>query len=139
VPNGRSFKLAGEHRPEVELKNHPDEPLGNRKVGVKENVWLPKEDSKEGSEIRLKDFCNVAIEGDSARITSFDVKPIPKVQWIGNGAQSCELLLPDGSTLSGLIEPNPLPVGSMAQLERFGFVRIERWDGSGVAAVFAHK
>lgn len=139
VPNGRSFKLVGEHKPEVELKNHPDEPLGTRKVRVKEIIWLPKEDSKEGSEIRLKDFCNVAIEGDKARITSLDVKPIPKVQWVGDGAQRCDVLLPDGSTLNGFIEPNHLPVGSMVQLERFGFVRIERWDDSGVAATFAHK
>jgi len=139
VKDGCSLQLVGEHPSHVEVKNHPDQDLGTRKITVRDRVWLPEEDVKEGIEIRLKDFCNVKIEDGYARITSFEVRPLPKIQWVGEGALPCTMLLPDGSSVHGVIEPSPLPPGSVVQLERVGFARIEKWSDEGVYLVFAHK
>ena len=120
---------------------HPDFPdRGTRTLAGAEEVYLAAADleAHRGAEIRLKDWCNVRLDG-GARFLSWKVKDIPKVQWLPAGLPAT-VLMPDASTREGLAEEavGDLEAGALLQYERFGFVRLED-PGPPVRAVYAHR
>ncbi|MEE9601389.1 MAG: glutamate--tRNA ligase, partial [Thermoplasmata archaeon] len=126
---------------EARVPLHPDFPdRGFRTIPGSEDVLLPKEDleAHRGQEIRLKDWCNVHLE-ETVRFTSWEVKAIPKVQWLPGGLPT-RVLMPDGEWLEGLGEESlsMLNLGTIVQFERFGFVRLQE-IGREVLAIFAHR
>lgn len=126
---------------DAKIPLHPDFPdRGFRTLPAAEEVYLPRADldALGGNEIRLKDLCNVRLNGE-ARFSSWKVRDIPKVQWLPKGLPT-RVLLPDGKWVEGLAEESLslLSAGALVQFERFGFVRLGDLTPS-VTARFAHR
>jgi glutamyl-tRNA synthetase len=142
VPRPKAVKIEGLPAPrEARIPLHPDHPeRGFRTIPGAKVVHIPAADleAHRGQEIRLKDWCNVRLEG-VARFTSWEVKDIPKVQWLPSGLPT-RVLMPDGSWTEGLGEAalSQVAAGTIVQFERFGFVRLQS-IGPEVTAYFAHR
>ncbi len=142
VPDPVALRIKGlpELR-EAHPRLHPDFPdRGTRTLPGAEEVYLATQDleAHQGEEIRLKDWCNVRLNRD-AEFLSWQVKNIPKVQWLPRG-HPASVLMPDASEVEGLAEEAvaDLAEGTMLQFERFGFVRLEE-RGPPVRAIYAHR
>lgn len=137
---------------DVRLRNHPSNPEAGERIvpidrrGSEARFWIPKADAvkwKEGDIVRLKDLMNVVIKRKGVRIEAeffgFGLLDVPKIQWVSRGALEMDVLMPDATTISGLVEPTvaSLTVPLIVQFERFGFARIERVSPKPLA-VFAH-
>lgn len=128
---------------------HPDHPeRGERKFRLEDprTVYLSEEDSKlftDAKTIRLKDLCNLGY-GLPAKYAGNDVSilktGVRAVQWVGRDSVKAELLMPDGSVRSGLIEADVLnETSETVQLERIGFARLDAKGEDGVTLVFVHR
>lgn len=128
---------------------HPDHPeRGNRTYELKapRTVFLSADDSKlfsEAKNIRLKDLCNLeyglpaVYNGNDVSVLKHGVRA---VQWVDSDAVKAQLIMPDGNTVSGLIEKAiETEKNDTIQLERIGFVRIESKDSNGIKMVFTHR
>ncbi len=88
------------------------------------SVYISAEDVNQG-DTRLKDFCNITIDGSIGQITSterIDKRPI--VHWVGNNCEDAELVMvEDGKviTINGKIENYDYPIGTAVQMERIGY------------------
>jgi glutamyl-tRNA synthetase len=108
-------------------------------------IAIPSSDygKHKGTEIRLKDFCNIML-GEDASFLSRKVKEIPKIQWVEkSSAVPVTVIMEDGSEITGMGESaiSRLNAGDVVQFERFGFVRIDSigaGKGNRVIACFAH-
>jgi len=142
VPDPVEVRLEGDFdMEETEIRKHPDHPeRGARKLATKEVVYLPKKDweKKQGEEIRLTNFCNIELEGKIGKITGFENRNIPKIQWLCEGLDTT-VELTDGSFDHGLGEKNLKNVkeDEIVQFERYGFVRIEGKEP--MTAAFGHR
>tara|TARA_B100000678_G_C18191137_1_gene495375 strand:+ start:1 stop:1485 length:1485 start_codon:yes stop_codon:yes gene_type:complete len=120
---------------------HPDnKDLGNRVEIIKSGskIYLPAADLgniQDSSEIRLKNLCNVKINGNTLEFTDFEHKKgIPIFQWC-SASKKIRLYYPDGVVNSGLVEDNIDDLdNTVVQFERTGFVRLE-----GDKAFFLHR
>ncbi|MHC1564404.1 MAG: glutamate--tRNA ligase [Candidatus Hecatellaceae archaeon] len=105
---------------------------------------------KEGCVVRLKNLFNILVEavGEGrveARFHSEEYAEArrheaPIIHFLPEGVGvKASILMPDGSTLEGLAEPECLHLspGQIIQFERFGFTRIEA-VGQTVKAVYGH-
>ncbi|KAA0000025.1 MAG: glutamate--tRNA ligase [Thermoplasmata archaeon] len=144
---------------EIELKYHPSEDMGKRKVRVGNTFYIPKEDAlklKEGDVIRLKDLYNVKIKGMDRKIFGEFageklIEGIDKIQWVNEEYIPMKVMIPsllykNGEfneeslrIVEGFAEKNVLETkhGEIVQFERFGFVRIEK--NREIVAIFTHK
>lgn len=125
----------------AEVPRHPDHPeRGNRKLEVGDEVYIPSKELKEhdGGEIRLKNFCNISLDGKEGEITSMGNKDILKIQWLLDG-KGCSVQLPDGQIVDGIVEKNieEVDVGDIVQFERYGFVKIH--EKEPYFAVYGHR
>ena len=120
---------------------HPDKKeLGNRVESIKSGskIYLPGGDLsiiEDASEIRLKNLCNVKINGNTLEFSGFEHKKgIPIFQWCSE-SKEIKLHYPDGIISDGLVEDNLDGLDtSVVQFERTGFVRLE-----GDKAFFLHR
>ena len=120
---------------------HPDnKKLGNRVEDIisGSKIYLPNADLskiQDTSEIRLKNLCNVKINGNTLEFSGFEHKKgIPIFQWC-SGNRKIELYYPDGTISQGLVEDNIDKLdNTVVQFERTGFVRLE-----GDKAFFLHR
>ena len=128
---------------------HPDHPeRGDRTYDYScpADIYLSTADAdllKDSGKVRLKDLCNVRYDG-SATYDGDDVSVlkhgVKAVQWVGSDGIKADLLMPDGTVRSGLIEPSIVAEsGSTVQLERIGFVKIEEKGSDGVRMVYSHR
>ena len=128
---------------------HPDHPeRGCREYHIdgSRTVFISSEDSKifaDKGQIRLKDLCNLEY-GTPAKYAGNDLavlkKGVKAVQWAGRDSIRTELLMPDGSIMTGLTEDSVLKEkGGTVQFERIGFVRLENVNRDMIKAVFAHR
>lgn len=149
VGNPVSYDIDGIDVIEGAAPKHPDHPeRGDRKFKLEapRTVFLADEDSKlfeNDGKIRLKDLCNLEY-GKPAKYIGNDVSILKKgvraVQWVGSDALDATLVMPDGSVVSGKIEPSiKAETNDMVQLERIGFVRVEKKDDKSVSMIFAHR
>lgn len=139
---------------EVRLRLHPSrEESGERIVPLRiEDGGMvffvcggDVEKMREGEIFRLKDLMNVrlvekkplGLVGDFA---GMEVAEIQKIHWVPAGSSELDVLMPDGSILTGFVEPSVLSLtpGVVIQFERFGFVRLERITPRPLA-IFAHR
>ena len=120
---------------------HPDnKELGNREETILSGskIYLPRKDLEslgDGSEIRLKNLCNVVMKDRSLTFSGFNHKKgVPIFQWCSSN-QVIEVYYPDGKTISGIVEDNLSSLDNdVVQFERTGFVRLE-----GEKAFFLHR
>ncbi len=142
----------------VTVKNHPTNyALGVREVRLSNEFYLPRNDvlANVGKELRLIDLFNVRVEGIDdgyalASFSGFELKDIPKVQWVSKlDARSVKILIPGQLYINGEFNANSLAeantyvesyadnlaVGMMVQFIRLGFYRL---DSKGVF-IMAHR
>ena len=139
---------------------HPDFPeRGSRTLEVSRangeaDLLVSSEDTaliQKGSVIRLMELFNVQIEAvDEEEFTArFLSEPYeearrlgaPLIHWLPDKVGIlCDVVMPDGSVVSGLAEEGlrEVSAGRIVQFERFGFVRVDRVD-ERVVVFFAHK
>jgi glutamyl-tRNA synthetase len=126
---------------------HPDHPeRGCRELSVRDGskVYLGRSDlDGDPNRLRLKDLCNVSVEGRTLVHSGNDLSILKQgvkiVHWVPEGSLPAEVLLTDGKVLHGLAEPALSSAnGKVVQLERFAFVRVERTEPS-IRCVLTHR
>lgn len=143
------FTVSGVDEIKGVAPKHPDHPERGERVYdyvCPADVYLSASDANlftDAGKVRLKDLCNVkydgnaTYDGDSVAVLKQGVKA---VQWVGADGIKADLLMPDGSIRAGLIESSIIQEsGSMVQLERIGFAKIEDKESDRVSMVFAHR
>jgi glutamyl-tRNA synthetase len=107
--------------------------------------YVEKEDAKNavGQRVGLM-FLGTVNFGSVTRFVASEVEQeTPKIHWVGEPNVPIKIVMPDGSVKSGIGETalRKLKPGSIIQLYRVGFCRVDRVDKSGkeVALYFAHK
>ncbi len=97
-----------------------------------------------GSNIRLKDLCNLEYLGDRKfKYIGNDLDILKQgagiAHWVGADNVPARVLMPDGETTYGAVERQAKDdAGNVVQFERFGFVRIEE-EEEGIVGYFGHK
>lgn len=140
VPNPVRLNLADQlaHK-EIRVPVHPDTPEETRSISI-DAIYIAKEDFEKykGQEIRLLHLCNVMVK-DPAKITSYENKKVPRVQWVSSHIPA-RILMPDGHWVEGAAEDTltDLEEGAVIQFERVGFVRYDGKKGDVHEFWFAH-
>lgn len=146
-------KLSIENLPEsakrtIKRPLHPDFlDRGYRKIPFDGEVYLQKDDLKEGRVLRLMDAVNITFKDDMAiyHSTSFeDARKVKAsiIQWIPVKQNvTTTVIMPDANAVEGLAEPqcNDLMRGDEVQLERFGFARVDSKAQDKLKFYFTHK
>ncbi|PVX25320.1 MAG: glutamate--tRNA ligase [Candidatus Bathyarchaeum sp.] len=148
------------HEFTVQIPLHPDHPkMGARYFEVKpENeeaaLLISKNDLetiKTKSAVRLMDLFNFKVKTvkDVIRATFLgesyeEAKNLgaPLIHWIPvNSGVPCEVVMPDASVAKGVAEEacRKLKANDIIQFQRFGFVRVDKFDNNELTAYFAHK
>ncbi len=139
VPDPIKLALTGSVPPAVGIPMHPERPEV-RMVQTGPEIALAKSDytQHKGAEVRLLHLCNAKIT-NSLAVTSLENKKLPKIQWVAQGI-AAEVLMPDGTRVSGLVEPSVMDCtpGSIIQFERFGFVRCDSVENEKLIFWYAH-
>ncbi len=137
---------------EARLRLHPSQPeRGERVLSLERDgdllrVHVTSDDVagvREGEVVRLKDLLNFKLssrEPLEAEFAGFELRDVPKIQWVSAGAIEAGVMKPDGSREGGLAEPEVanLKVGEVIQFERYGFVRIDAVKPK-LLAIYAHR
>jgi glutamyl-tRNA synthetase len=125
-----SITLDGEHPNQVEVEVHPNHTSrGMRTFDVSnKTLWIENEDLLK-SEVRLKGFANIHIEGKKAAMGSIDRNDRrPIIHWLPEPSTTNATLLvaEDGEVkhIEGKLETHSYPEGTMVQLERIGYARV---------------
>ncbi|MEF8832396.1 MAG: glutamate--tRNA ligase [Candidatus Thermoplasmatota archaeon] len=133
IPDPVKIELIGDIEPDkAKIARHPsDSDRGYRELDVGKEVYIPRKELEEyqGEEIRLKNFCNVELDGKVGKITGFENKDILKIQWLRDGID-VKVERIDASLEEGLGEKNlsETEAGEIIQFERYGFVKIQETD-----------
>ncbi|MDH7507965.1 MAG: glutamate--tRNA ligase [Methanomassiliicoccales archaeon] len=143
------ISIEGAEELESHAPLHPNYPeRGMRRLKLKGSpirVYLNRNDLESiGSRgrLRLKDLCNIEVEGNIAIYVGNDLSVLREgiriVHWVPEYGIKTVVEMPDGSKKEGLSEPIPSSeVGNVIQFERFAFVRIEAVTPF-IKAVFTH-
>jgi len=100
-----------------------------------------------GAKLRLKDLCNIELRAPfEARFIGNDLGILKEgakiIHWVALDGVPAELQLESGGWKQGVAEQGAKnELGKLVQFERFGFVRLDRWDeGPGrLVGYYAHK
>ena len=123
---------------------HPDFPdRGRKRISVSlGEIYLSLQDwdALRGKPIRLKGLGNIILDKESPYKGNELVQGMPKVQWVSVPHVGLEILAPSG-TLKGIAEAalGGLEPGTLIQLERIGFGRVDAVSEKKVTVCFAHK
>ncbi|GAB4310595.1 MAG: glutamate--tRNA ligase [Methanobacteriaceae archaeon] len=127
---------------------HPDFlDRGYRNIPFDGEVYLQRDDLKEGKILRLMDAVNITFNDNEAIYHSTSFEDARKVKariihWIPvKHNLSSTMIMPDADALQGLAEPqcNELDVGDEVQFERFGFARLDEKENDQLKFYFTHK
>ena len=153
IPDPVLVKIENAPGKEVKIKLHPDFPKrGVRIFRTEERFYLWKEDVKrieEGKLYRLMDCLNFRKEGKKFVFDSEDYEKYKRegeaiFHWLPADEKQlikAELLMPDKTLLKGLGEKrlSEVNVGSVIQLERIGFSRLDSKQKNKIVFWFAHR
>ncbi len=123
---------------------HPDFPArGKRRMPVDlHRVYVSGEDFRrlKGKTVRLKGLCNVKLSEKSEYEGADIVSSMPKIQWVSAPNVGLSLMTPEGE-LKGLGESNlsKLKPGTLVQLERVGFARVDSSSPKKAVLYLAHR
>lgn len=139
IPEPVQITIKGCPELDASLPLHPSEKLGFRKYRTNQNFYIPKQDAElmnDGnyrlmhllnfktdkiSPVKPRDFSFLSVDPDDKLGVKF-------IQWLPADAKNIQITIrmPDGSTISGLGEPEitNLKPGQVVQFERFGFCRM---------------
>ncbi len=145
VPNPVVVHVNQDKIKSIKIPLIPDK-TGNRILPVGHRIYIPKSDYKSGAEIRLKKLLNIKLSSKvqfrTSEVTGKAMKKgLPVVQSVSDKSIKCEILMPTGKIVKGLIEPaaGRLAEGAIVQLERFGFCRLDKKLKDHRLFVFGHK
>ena len=115
----------------ISIRRHPDIPdMGIREWDLGTGlIFISENDYSEGL-VRLKDFADVDIKGDSALIVSKEkTGNLPIIHWVSsNNSTEARMIVPRDSEIDyaeGVIENIEISTGQCLQLERMGFAMVE--------------
>ncbi len=147
-------KISVKNAPElaVSIPLHPDdESRGKRMFNTQTDFFISKDDSvaiKPKKLYRLKDCLNFTKEGkdylfQSQPYEAFKETGEATLHWLPANTETVdvEVLMPDKKVRKGIGEAvlKDLAVGTIVQLERFGFCRLDRKEKNKVSFWFAHR
>ncbi|MBI4450623.1 glutamate--tRNA ligase [Candidatus Woesearchaeota archaeon] len=147
-------KIAVEGAPEqtVELDLHPDHhERGARRFKTGTDFYIPKADAaelKQRNLYRLMECLNFTKTAKGYAFHSLKVEEYKEngkriMHWLPADEPNVavDVLMPDGTTVSGLAEKavRDLPVEAIIQFERFGFVRLDEKTPDKLVFWYAHK
>ncbi|MDY6771647.1 MAG: glutamate--tRNA ligase [Candidatus Nanohaloarchaea archaeon] len=128
---------------------HPEDDRGVREIPLEASdgearIVLDASDHEVGKELRLKDLFNVKITEEGAEFLNDSLdyaldNDLDIVQWLpADDTKTCEIVMPDGETLSGLCETTLDAADQVVQFIRFGFCRVDAaYDGRNLC-YFTH-
>lgn len=126
IRNPVEISLTGNIPENVELPVHPNhEDKGVRVVNLNPpSIFIESDDAKES--YRLKEFADVDANGHIESIERSDKRPI--IHWTSaSTSKDATLMIPHQEEIqhiSGRIESNDYPIGTIVQLERIGYAII---------------
>ncbi len=141
--------IYGVERLESYAPLHPEFPERGVRRQVMEGepirVYVVKDDLellKERGKIRLKDLCNLEMKDGRVTYIGNDLSILKEkvriIHWVPQNSIPGEVLMPDGSIRTGLVEPiHKNEDGKLVQFERFGFARIGQ-SSPKMIAYYAH-
>ncbi len=129
---------------EAEELLHPDFPKrGKKKMPVDlQEVCISGHDLRHlrGRTARLKGLGNVKLGSASRYVDNKLVQSMPKIQWVSKPHVTVSLMTPEGrKTGLGEISLRKLKPGTLIQMERIGFGRVDEVKGKNVTVYFAHR
>lgn len=115
----------------ISISRHPDIPdMGIREWDLSTgSIFISENDYSEGL-VRLKDYADIEIKGDSALIVSKEkTGDLPIIHWVSsNNSTEARIIIPRDGEIDyseGVIENIEVSTGQRLQLERMGFARVE--------------
>ena len=123
VRNPIEIQIKGDVPSHVNLPVHPNhEDLGVRRISLEQSsVFIEQDDAVET--YRLKEFADLEENGVLGSIERTDKRPI--IHWVSSTtSEESTLVIPDQEEMkfiSGRIESNNYPLGTIVQLERIGY------------------
>jgi len=123
---------------------HPERGIRDLKLGRDPTVYVSREDLiSRPARLRLKDLCNIELQGERAKYAGNDLAVLKEgvqiVHWVPEGSPEAEVLMTDGTVKNGFAEKGIRDsMGKVIQLERFGYVMVERISPT-IRCVFTHK
>jgi glutamyl-tRNA synthetase len=138
----KKIKLKNMKIKKIKISLHPDnKKAGYRNITITKNLYVNTDDFNryKGLEVRLKNLCNVKMN-ETATYTGKEVRKMPKIQWVTEKHVQMRILTPEKHIKGyGEFDLNKSKVGSVVQLERFGFVKIEKSTKKNIIAIFCHE
>ena len=130
VRNPSAIDLDGEIPESVKLPLHPNHPnKGVRTISLNSPTVYIESDDADGL-YRLKEFADIEANGILGSIERSDKRPI--IHWVSQStSKEATLIIPDQEEMqhiSGRVESNDHPIGTIVQLERIGYAIITK-DG----------
>ena len=139
VADPKMITVSGLKKKEVSVKMHPEK-NETRTIKLGNKFYITKVDFEKykGVEVRLKGLCNLKLD-EKSKVTSYEIKSTPKLQWVPEEYIKMRVFMPERD-MKGFAEMNlsKCSKGKVVQLERFGFVKIEKTTKDGIIAVYLH-
>lgn len=148
VENPQKFALEPFDEREIKIRKHPQNPgIGERTLNLSREIYISKNDATKEDFMLMGAMLPARIEGEK-------IKPLKSasgrrfIHWLpADETQTipAEIRMPDGTLKKGVLEKNILSErpGTVVQLERFGFARIDTVDKSKanihVLLYYTHK
>ena len=141
-----SIEVEGYEPRTVRLRSHPEREERDREFTAT-GVFLIRSDDAKLDSFRLMDAGNIVRDGSSYRLDSESLEDFRSsggsaiINWLAQDHIEAEVIMPDGSLTRGRVESSIAheKVGSIIQLERFGFGRVEHHADGLVRIVYAHS
>ena len=141
VGNPKKITIKGVDECFVKVPLHPDDKKrGSRTLHLEKNVYVSDKTNK-GKVYRLIGGCNFK-DGKFISLKHDDSLKAQLIHWVSEKDKvKATLLMPDGKKVKGFVEKNILKekTGSVVQLMRVGFARIEKKSKNSVEIWFGHK
>lgn len=123
---------------------HPERGVRELALGGDPRVFVDGRDLESKPRmLRLKDLCNIELKDGVAEYAGNDLSVLKEgvqiVHWAPSGSPQAEVLMTDGSIVSGVAEKGlASAVGKVVQLERFCYARVEQASPK-IRCIFTHK
>ncbi|MBU4246367.1 MAG: glutamate--tRNA ligase, partial [Nanoarchaeota archaeon] len=147
VENPQKLAFDAHIEREVKIRKHPQHPeMGDRILRMSREIYLSKNDVVGDDFMLMGAMLPARIDGKKIKLLETANRRF--IHWLpADDAQAinAEIKMPDGTAKKGFIEKNILSekVGTVIQLERFGFARIDTIDKSKaniyVLLYYTHK
>lgn len=123
---------------------HPDFPdRGSRDMPVDlQEIWVSGDDFRrlKGKKARLKGLGNVKLDRKARYDGNDIVQKMPKIQWVSKPHVNLTLMTPEGERRGlGEISLRGIKHGTVIQMERIGFGRVDSSEGNDITVYFAHR